>query len=59
MPEDQARIPLKEITVVDSQDPLISLMRTFIRIEGISGVRFSNNVINGSLIEDAYIFRLT
>jgi hypothetical protein len=59
MPEDQARIPLKEITVVDSQDPLISLMRTFGRIEGISGVRFSNNVINGSLIEDAYIFRLT
>jgi hypothetical protein len=59
MPENQPKIALKDISVVDSQDPLISLLRMFGRVEGISGVRFSNNVINGVPIEDAYIYRLT
>ncbi|MFN2514070.1 MAG: hypothetical protein ABR568_21985 [Pyrinomonadaceae bacterium] len=26
---------------------------------GISGIRFTNNVINGTPIEDAYIYRIT
>ena len=59
MPENQPKIALKDISVVDSQDSLISLLRMFGRVEGISGVRFSNNVINGVPIEDAYIYRLT
>jgi hypothetical protein len=58
--EDQPRIELKDITVIDSKDPLISLLRVAIRTEdGISGIRFSQNMINGILIEDAYIYRLT
>jgi hypothetical protein len=59
IPEDQS-IPLKDISVVDSNDPLISLLRIAIKIgDGISGTRFSRNMINGTLIEDSYIYRLT
>ena len=60
VPEDQPKIDLKDITVVDSKDPLISLLKVAIKTgEGISGIRFSQNMINGVLIEDAYIYRLT
>jgi len=60
MPENQPKIPLKDITVVDSNDPLISLLRGTIKTgDGISGIRFTHNVINGVLIEDAYIYRIT
>jgi hypothetical protein len=60
MPEAQAKIPLKDITVIDSNDPLITLLRVAIKTgDGISGIRFSQNVINGTPIEDAYIYRIT
>jgi hypothetical protein len=60
IPQDQPKIPLKNISVVDSNDPFISLMKIAIRTgDGISGIRFSRNMINGVLIEDAYIYRLT
>jgi hypothetical protein len=59
MPESQPKIALKDITVVDSKDPLVTLLRTSVRVTGIPGVRFSQNVVNGFLIEDAYIYRLT
>jgi len=39
--------------------PLVRLLGSAIRTgEGISGIRFTNNVINGTVIEDAYIYRL-
>jgi hypothetical protein len=60
MPEDQPKIPLKDVTVIDSNDSLISLLRVAIKTgDGMSGIRFTNNVINGALIEDAYIYRVT
>jgi len=60
IPEDQATIHLKDISVVDSNDPFISLMRVGVKTSGgISGIRFNRNMINGVLIEDAYIYRLT
>ncbi len=56
----RARIPLKDIAVIDSNDPLIKLLRVAIRTgSGISGIRFTKNVINGTPIEDAYIYRIT
>jgi hypothetical protein len=59
LPEHQS-IPLKDISVVDSNDPLISLMRVAIGTgDGIAGIRFTRNMINGVLIEDTYIYRLT
>jgi hypothetical protein len=60
MSEDQPKIQLKDVTVIDSNDPLISLLRIAVRTgEGISNVRLTHNVINGVLIEDAYIYRIT
>lgn len=60
MPNAQAKIPLKDITVIDSNDPLIKLLKVAIKTgDGLSGIRFTNNVINGTPIEDAYIYRLT
>jgi len=53
------KIGLQDVAVIDESHPLISLMRPAIRTGGgISGIRFSKNVINGQVIEDAYIYRL-
>jgi len=59
-PGDQSIISLKDISVVDSDDSLISLLKIAIKTDnGISRIRFSRNMINGTLIEDSYIYRLT
>jgi len=59
MPPDHARIPLKDITVIDSNDPLLTLLRVAIKTgDGTSGIRFSRNVVNGTTIEDSYIYRI-
>ncbi len=59
MPENNPRIELKDISIIDSNDALVSLLKMSIRAEGINGIRFSKNIINGVLIEDAYIYRMT
>jgi len=60
IPEDQPKISLKDISLVDSNDSFVSLMRVAIKTgDGVSGIRFTRNMINGVLIEDAYIYRLT
>lgn len=60
IPEEQPKIPLKDITVVDSNDdPLIALLRVAVRTgDENSGIRLSRHAINGVLIEDAYIYRI-
>ena len=59
-PGDQSIISLKDISVVDSDDSLISLLKIAIKTDNrISRIRFSRNMINGTLIEDSYIYRLT
>ena len=59
IPEDQPRVGLQNISIVDVRDPLISLLRTTVKTgTGISGIRFSRNTINGTYVEDAYIYRL-
>jgi hypothetical protein len=51
---------LDDITIARPNAPLVQLLKIAIRTgPGISGIRFSNNVINGQLIPDAYIYRLT
>jgi hypothetical protein len=58
--EKKLHIGLKNISVVESDDPLIKLLRTAIVTGmGISGIRFSKNSINGHFIEDSYIYRVT
>jgi hypothetical protein len=52
-------ISLKEISVLKLSDDLIKTIRSAIRTgHGISGIRFTGNVINNTLIEDAYIYRM-
>ena len=59
-PGDQSIISLKDISVVDSDDSLISRLKIAIKTDnGIPRIRFSRNMINGTLIEDSYIYRLT
>lgn len=49
-----------DLTVVKDNDPLVLLLRKAISTgPGISGIRFTNNAINGTFIDDAYIYRLT
>lgn len=58
-PQDMPKIYLQDVVLTDNAHPLISLMRVAIRTGGgISGIHFSKNVINGQVIEDAYIYRL-
>lgn len=53
-------VATKDVAVMDTRDPLYGLLRGAIATgPGISGIRFSRNVINGQLIEDAYIYRVT
>jgi hypothetical protein len=58
LPEDFG-IPLKSITVLSPQNELIRLIRIAIRTnKGISGIRFTKNVINSVFVEDVYIYRI-
>ncbi len=59
IPEGQPSVELRYISVVAENHPWVSLLRVAIKTgDGISGVRFSRNTINGIFIEDAYIYRM-
>jgi hypothetical protein len=60
IPDNGLKISLRDVVVLDSTDSLVSLLRiAIVTGPGISGIRFSQNGINGVFIEDAYIYRLT
>jgi uncharacterized membrane protein len=53
-------LSLEDIALAKPDSLLIRLLKGVIKTgSGVSGIRFQNNVINGTLIEDAYIYRLT
>ena len=55
-----SEVSLKNISVLGPKDRLISILRTAVGIRpGISGIRFTQNIIDNTLIEDAYIYRNT
>ena len=57
---EKLALALSEISVVSPKDQLVKLLKPVIRTgRGISGIRFSRNTINGTFIEDAYIYRIT
>lgn len=59
LPTGASPIGTKDISVVDEQAPLFLLLRSAIPTgPGKGGVRFSRNMINGQLIEDAYLYRV-
>jgi hypothetical protein len=52
-------LSLDDVALAKPDAPIVSLLRIAIRTgQGISGIRFTNNVINGTVIDDAYIYRL-
>lgn len=57
--DDPVGISLVDVTVARPNSDILNLLRTAIGTgPGISQIRFSKNVINGHLIEDALIYRL-
>lgn len=53
-------LSMSNISVIDTADPVVSLLRLAIRTtRGIGDVRFTRNTINGVFIPDAYIYRIT
>jgi len=56
---EQHGLSLDDIALLKSDAPLLKLMKVALRTgPGLSGIRFTNNVINGQLIPDAYVYRL-
>jgi hypothetical protein len=54
------RLNLDDIYLLPREAPIVALIRSAIRTgPGISGIRFTKNVVNGRLIDDAYIYRST
>ena len=54
-----SEISLDDIAVSKPKNPLLKLLKIAIKTgPAISGIRFTNNVINGQLIKDAHIYRL-
>jgi len=49
------------VGLMPPENALIELLSTAIQTpaDAVAGIRFSNNTINGQLIPDAYIYRLT
>jgi len=52
-------ISLKDISVVNPKDELIGILKSAVQTgPGISGIRFTRNVINNKFIDGAYIYRM-
>jgi hypothetical protein len=57
--EPESIISLNDIKVTDTSNPLINVLRIAISTgNGITGIRFSKNTINGIFVEDSYIYRI-
>lgn len=57
--DELGELSLNHITLTKPDAPIVKLLQVGIRTgDEISGIRFTNNVINGVVIEDAYIYRL-
>ena len=56
----EVAISLDDVAITKPEDRVFKLLRIAISTRpGISRLRFSRNVINGELVEDALIYRLT
>lgn len=52
-------ITVSDISLISTDNELAKLIKVALRTgKGISGIRFTGNVINGRLIPDAYIYRV-
>lgn len=54
-----SNLSLEDIILAKSDDKQLALLRSLIKTDQtIAGIKFSNNVFNGHLISDAYIYRM-
>lgn len=57
--EKAKRVPLSAIGVSSANNQLVELFRIALGVrQGISRIRFSENAVNGHIIDDALIYRL-
>ncbi len=54
-------IPLSSINAVKVDDDMVNLLKVLIKTgpNDLNEIRFTQNVINGVMIEDAFIYRIT
>lgn len=53
-------LPLSDIGLINSREPILSLMKSAISTgDSISRIRFTGNVVDGVLIPDALIYRIS
>jgi hypothetical protein len=52
------RLDLSRVKLVPPKDKMLAAMSSVVRVDGSSTIRFTRNVINGVLIDDALIYRL-
>jgi hypothetical protein len=58
-PKEISGVSLDDVALAKPNEPMVTLLRLALRTgPGISKIRFKNNVINGTVVEDAYIYRL-
>ena len=56
----QPRRKLKNITVVKPNNPIVEALASTVQTGWtIGGIPFSRRAINGSIVEDAYLYRMT
>lgn len=58
---DFVRLGIGDIALVPDNDALVNLLKVAIRTpqNAVASIKFKANVINGVLVEDAYIYRLS
>lgn len=55
---DEETVSLNDIGVTNTTNQIVQLLKMMVATgDGISGIRFSRNTINGVFIEDTYIYR--
>lgn len=60
LPPDAKSIGIKDISVVEADNQLVLLLRKLVTTgPRISNIRMSRNVVDGQLIEDALLYRMT
>lgn len=58
--DDELDVNINDIKLIPYTSNLVTILKMGIGTDdGISSIRFQNNMINGHLIEDAFIYRVT
>lgn len=60
LPKREPNVTLSDVEVIEPNHYLVTLLRSVFNTgPTIGGIRFSNNMVNGHFIHDAYIYRVS